>query len=103
MRFIKELCEFIKEETQDACKYAKLAVQLKAEGKPNAAQLFYEIANQEVNHAGKIHELAIKEVNAAKASGAEIPAGMEQIWRWKHDEMMEDMAHAKSVLSLYSK
>ena len=103
MRFVKDLADYIKEETADACKYAKKALDLKAEGKPNAAQLFADIAAQEVNHAEKLHELVVREVTAARKSGAEIPAGMEQIWRWKHDEMVEYMAHAKDVLSLYSK
>ncbi len=103
MRFIRELCERISEEVSDACWYGKGAVKLKSEGKPNAAQLFYEIATQEVNHAEKLHELVLKEAAAAKAGGAEVPAGMEQIWRWKHDELIEDMAHAKDVLSLYSR
>lgn len=103
MRFIKELCERIKEEVSDSCWYAKKAIDLKSEGKPNAAQLFYEIASQEVNHAEKLHELVLKEVSAAKSAGVEVPAGMEQIWRWEHDGLVEDMAHAKDVLSLYSR
>lgn len=103
MRFIKELAEHIKDETDDVCEYAKLAVRLKAEGKPNAAQLFADIAAQEANHAEKIHELVVKEINAARSSDVEVPAGMEQIWRWKHDELMDEMAHAKDMLSLYSK
>ncbi len=103
MRFIRELAGYIKEETADACKYAKEAVKLQGEGKPNAAQLFYELGQQEVSHADKLHDLVVKEVNAQKNSGVEIPVGMEQIWQWKHDELMDDAAHAKDLLSLYKR
>lgn len=103
MRFIRELAGYIKEEAEGAGTYAKAAVTLQGEGKPNAAQLFYEIAQQELNHADKLHELVVKEINAQRNSGVEIPAGMEQVWQWKHEELMDETAHAKELLSLYKR
>lgn len=100
MRLIKELSEHIKDEANDVCEYAKLAVRLKAEGRPNAAQLFAEIAKQEANHADKIHELAVKEVSAARSGDIDVPVGMEQIWQWEHDELMDRMAHAREMLAM---
>ena len=99
MRFVGELARYIEDEAHGAAAYAKEAQRLKAEGKASASQLFAEMARQEANHAGKLHELALKEV-AARASGAEVPAGMAEIWEWRHGCLLDEMARARELLAM---
>lgn len=100
MRFVGELARCIEDEARGAAAYAKEAQRLKSEGKSNASQLFAEMARQEANHADKLHELALKEVAAARASGAEVPAGMAEIWEWRHGCLLDEMARARELLAM---
>lgn len=57
MEFVKHLAEMAREEAADACKYARLAVEHKAEH-PQLAATFAELAAQELQHMDKLHAAA---------------------------------------------
>lgn len=102
MKDIGEIACYIEEEVADACKYAKKALWFKDNGHSLSAQAFYELAQQEVKHAEKLHEVVINLINEKK-SEVEIPQGMMDIWEWKHQQLVDKLAHAKEEIALYTR
>lgn len=101
MEKIARLAGMIREEIEDARRYALCA--LKAKGSNAAeARAFSEMANQELGHADKLHAMAVACIEEAGRSGREAPAGMERVWEFEHDRMVEGAAAVRSLLSSLS-
>lgn len=101
MKIIKQLSEYMKEELQDAKKYAKDAIHYKTEN-PSLAKTFYEISNQEINHADMLHTEVVKIIDKQRQIETP-PAIMMELWEDEHKDYIEDVVHVKYMLSLYSK
>lgn len=84
MTKLKTVVKNIKEELHDAEKYAKLAMD-----KDELTATHIELARQELRHADMLHEGAVRMIQAYKASGKEVPATMQAIWDWEHEQMMD--------------
>lgn len=101
MEKVARLAGMIREEIEDARRYAMCA--LKAKGLNAAeARAFSEIANQELGHADKLHAVAVACIEEAKRSGREVPAGMERVWEFEHGRMVEETTAVRSLLSSLS-
>ena len=101
MRIIKKLTKDIREEFNDAEKYAKAALEVKAEY-PMLADVFYRLAGEEVDHAMRLHGEVVKMIDkAGKDSPA--PAVMKEIWAFEHDLLLEEMAEVKRLMEMYTK
>ena len=102
MKMIAELVEDIREELNDAEEYAKKAIQYKQEF-PRVAENYANTASQELSHMENFHTQAVKLIQDQRATGAEVPAGMQAVWDWEHSHMMDHVARIKTLLSLYQK
>lgn len=100
MERIGELARMIREEVRDAGKYARLALMAKDTGTLADARTFAEISNQELGHADKLHDMAVGAIAQAKQGGKEPPEGMERVWDWEHERIIEDTAAVRNLLGM---
>ena len=64
------------------------------------ARTFAEISNQELGHAGKLHDMVANAIAQAKQAGKEPPEGMERVWDWEHERIIEDTAELRNLLGM---
>ena len=68
MHEIKHLAEEIREELDDAEKYAREAAK-HTEDSPEDASTYADLSRQELGHANKLHEMAVRHIEKAKDAG----------------------------------
>lgn len=100
MKEIKELVDNIQEEIEDAEKYAKAALKNK-ETDRETAQLYCELAKQELHHSELLHSQVVRVIKAFRSAGHEPPAVMLAIWEWEHEKIIEKSARVKQMLEMY--
>ena len=96
MKIIKTIAEKIREEISDAEEYAKLAMTNKA-NYPEMADVFLNLSKQELTHANLLHEQAERLIRDYRASGKEIPAGMQAVYDWEHGKMIDGVTRIKMM------
>lgn len=99
MERIKNLAKQIEEELEDAEHYAKCAVKLKDENASDSSA-YAEMARQEMGHAEKLHNMAVRLIEKQRQTGVAPPAAMLAVWEWEHEKMMDHMATVKLLLSM---
>lgn len=100
MRLIKHLSEQIEDEVCGAIEYAKDALEYKF-SRPQLAELYYKLANVELNHVNELHEAVVKITEEAKGKKVEVPNSMVEKWEEKHRKMIEKMAEAKIYIGMF--
>lgn len=95
MIVIKDLCKMIREELDDAEKYAKEYV-LNSENDSRLAEMFKRLALAELDHANWEHTEALRII---RESGREAPDSMKAVWDWEHELLTEKTAKIKLMLS----
>lgn len=101
MKLIKTIVEDIKEETSGAEHYAKLATQYKDEDKA-LAENYAKMAEAELGHVNALHAQVVRIIKDWKAtSGKEVPAAMQAVWDWEHEQMVDKVTGIKMLLSMY--
>lgn len=99
MKIIKHLAKDIREELHDAEKYIKAALTNKTEY-PSAADMFYRLANEEVDHAMRLHGEVVKLIEKTSRE-TNVPPVMKEIWTFEHEMIVEDMAEVKRLIEMY--
>lgn len=100
MKLIKELEELIEDEVHDVKKYAKMAVELKAEH-PQLAQVLYTISAQEEGHQQMLHGEVVRIIEQYRREHGEPPAAMMAVYDYVHKKHIERMADAKRYQEMY--
>lgn len=100
MKEIKLLCENIREEMEDAEKYANLAIKYK-DSERELAETFATLSKQEVGHAEALHEQVVRCIREYRSKHGEPPASMLAVYDWEHEHMIEDMAEVKRLHEFY--
>lgn len=80
MERIGELVDGIYDEVDGAERYAKRALKAKTDGEIAYAKTYSEMANQELGHADRLHDMAVSEIKLAEQQGREAPDGMRKVW-----------------------
>lgn len=99
MKEIKWLAENIREELEDAEKYAKAALKHKDDNRPLSAALA-DLARQEIEHSEILHSHAVKIIRDKQAMGVETPVAMQAVWDWEHEHMIEHTAKVKHLIDM---
>ena len=89
MTKIKKLAEHIEEEIYGAKEYAEKYVECKAKGDMQWANRYKEMANDELKHAGYLHDKATHEIEE-----------MEEKWEKCHKNFVEKTAWIKQMLAM---
>lgn len=98
MHEIKHLAEGIREELDDAEKYAREAV--KRTENPEDASTYADLSRQELGHANRLHEMAVRHIEKAKDAGFHPTEAEQAVWNWVHERMLDRTAHVKTLLSM---
>lgn len=101
MEIIKLTTELIGDELCDAEKYAKLANHWKEEC-PDAAKIFNDLANAEIDHHAKLHDLVVKLITKARAEKGAPSAEMKAVYDYLHGKNMEKAAAVMAYIKLYN-
>ena len=94
MKIIKCLVENIRDEMEDAEKYAKLAMEHK-DDYPDLSDTFVTLSEQEVNHANLLHMHVERFIRDYRAKKGEPPAPMMAVYDWEHQKMIDTMARVR--------
>lgn len=97
MRKIAEIVEDIKEELEGAEHYAEKALQYKGTDK-ELSSVYSGLSTTELSHVDSLHTQAVKIINEVKATGKEVPAGMQAVWDWEHTQMLKRYTDIKALL-----
>ena len=100
MKIIKKLSKQISDEIEGMEDYAKCALEWRKTD-PELSKAYYDMAKAEHTHAQRLHELVMRKIEEAKASGIEPPQSMLNAWEDKHRELIEKSAMAKVYLDMY--
>lgn len=100
MKLIKELEELIEDEVHDVKKYAKMAVELKADH-PQLAQVLYTISAQEEGHQQMLHGEVVRIIEQYRREHGEPPDAMMAVYDYVHKKHIERMADAKRYQEMY--
>ena len=100
MLIIKKLSKMIKEEICDAEKYANCAMKYKEEDRA-LADVFYALANAELEHMDKLHAQVTRIIKEYKAQKDDIPKEMQAIYDFVHEEEIENVKEVKMLLNMY--
>ena len=98
MHEIRYFAEGIREELDDAEKYAREAV--KHAEDPEDARTYADLSRQELGHANRLHEMAVRHIEKAKDAGLHPTEAERAVWDWEHERMMDRSAHVKTLLSM---
>lgn len=96
MKLIELLSEHIEDELEDACTYAKLALEYK-ETDPETAQLFYKLSQEEMGHMDALHKRVAASIENYKKVKGEPPEGMKALYDFAHKR---EIAQAEKVTNL---
>lgn len=99
MQVIKMVSKRIKEELHDAEWYAKAAIECK-EVQPTLASVYYRLAGEEINHANMLHTEVVQIIQAYDKP---VPPVMEELWKWQHEEMVEQERDVRRMLDMYKR
>ena len=102
MKKIAEIVESIREELDGATGCAKMATQYKEQDK-QLADVYASLASSKLENVDKLHNQAVKMIKEQKETGKEVPAGMQAVWDWEHERMIDHMARVKTMLDMYRK
>ena len=99
MKMIKRLTDCISEELHDAQKYAEKYVEYKANDNSKWAARFKSMAEDEMNHAMNMHELAVEEIEKLRKV---YQPSQEMLDKWDkaHIEYVDKAAWIKQMLTL---
>jgi hypothetical protein len=99
MKEIKKMAEEIREELEDAEKYAKEAAAHKGVD-DQTATMYADLSQQELGHAERIHSRVTEIIKRHRTEHGEPPAPMLAVWEWEHGKMIEHEAKIRTMLDM---
>ena len=100
MKIIKCVVEKMKEEIHDAEAYMDLANEWKNE-QPSAAEVFSELAEEELGHMEKLHDVVTNLIREYREEHGEPPAGMMALYEYMHAQNVENTMRVKVKQAMY--
>lgn len=99
MRIIRDNIEKINNEIDDAKEYAEKYVEEKAKENMTKANKYREMSNDELKHAGYIHDFTTSEISEIQKVYT-APIEMLDKWDHEHKKYVEKVAWIKQMLSM---
>ena len=99
MKKIQELVDHIDEELEGAKCYAEKYLEYKADGNGAWANRYREMAQDELKHAGYIHEIAVTEIENLRKVYTP-PIEMQEKWDEEHKKYVGRSTWIKQMLAM---
>ena len=99
MKEIKKMAEEIREELEDAEKYAKEAAMHKGVD-DQTATMYADLSQQELGHAERIHSRVTEIIKRHRAEHGCGWFSMLAVWEWEHGKMIEHEAKIRTMLDM---
>ena len=99
MTKIKKIADEMLEELCSAKEYAENYIEFKAKDEMQWANRFKEMANDEIKHAGYLHDFAVSEIETLRTVYTP-PQEMLDKWDKDHKKYIEKAAWIKQMLSM---
>ena len=101
MKKIEDYADLIDEEIADADKYAKKALVCK-DLDPDAAQTFFQLSIEELNHSDRLHKLAVAAIKKLQAEGVEPPEPwMLREYERRHSKAIDATKEVRLMQEMY--
>ena len=100
MRTIEKLEKQINDEYCDAEKYITCAL-LNKEDNRDLADMYYELSQEEMKHAAKLHDMARKIIDDYKAKNGEPPEAMLAVYKIMHERDIEYATKVRVMIQQY--
>ena len=105
MNKIKKYVDGIADELESSKEYMEKALEYKAKGQnvPGAIDrynIYKSMSVQELDHAMKLHDFAVQDIEELKAVYPNIPQEMQDKWDHSHVEFVEKAAWLKQMQSM---
>ena len=94
------LMDHIDDELDDACTYAKLALEYKSTD-PEMANLFYKLSGEEMSHMNALHDSVVSHIEAYKRSNGEAPAAMRAVYEHLHKRHIDRAEQVGVLQNMY--
>ena len=100
MKLIQKLSEMIEDEIEGAHDYAEEALKHITDD-PSLAQMFYDIANVELEHVNMLHKQVVRIIEQHSREHGEPPAPMQAVYDYLHKKQIEKVAEVKHYLAMF--
>ena len=100
MKIIKQLCDYIEDELDDAEKYVKQALCVKEEH-ADVAELMNMLSAEEMKHMNLLHTQVVKLIEAYRKSEGEPPAEMLAVYNYLHEKFIDRAKEIKLLQQMY--
>lgn len=100
MKLIEKMSDQIEEEICDARKYIECALKLK-ENYQQISKMYYDLANEEIKHAEKIHEAVMELIEDYKEQHDAPPSHMMYVYQYLHDKHVDREQEVKILIGSY--
>ena len=100
MKIIQVLSDHITEELEDACTYAKLALEVKDEYR-SLSETFFALSQEEMRHHTMLHNEVVKLIADYRQKNGEPPANMLAVYDYLHKKAIEKAEEVKRYQQMY--
>ena len=101
MKIIKTISAMIDDEIEGAEEYIKTALQVK-EDYPALADMFYNLAREEMGHLDKLHTAVVKLIKEYRDKHGDPPLGMQALYDYLHESHMKKASQIQWYLAQYT-
>lgn len=98
----EKLMRHIRDEVEDAKCYIKDALEARASD-PETADLYYRLSGEELNHMTAINKDLVRIITDYRREKGEAPEPMMTLYRYLHDEAMEEVEKVGVLQEMYKK